>query len=142
VVPNPGFGDTWVHQGHVYETLRSMAPSATEEADQIILEALYAAVPELSASNTEVLLERPRSEKAFEIILSTTEDTLRRLCAQHDNRKFLHVSRLCSGVPKLMGEDKNHEDRRVRTPQRLALTLASFSTLSAKGIVARPTAPA
>lgn len=115
MAPNPGFGDTWIHEGHVYETLRSIAPSATEEADQIILEAFHAAAPELSPSNTKVLLDTRRAEQAFEIILSAVEGTLKRLCARHDYRQFLHVSRLCSAVPELMREDKNHEDRRVRT---------------------------
>src|SRR5215211_3648617 len=115
MAPNLGFENTWTHEGHVYETLRSIAPSATEEADQVILDAFHAAAPELSASNTEVLLDVPRGEEAFEIILSTVEDTLRQLCAQHDYRQFLHVSRLSSAVPELMREDKNYEDRRVRT---------------------------
>lgn len=115
MAPELGSSNTWIHEGHIYETLRSVAPSATEKADQIILEALHAAAPELGPSNTEVLLDIPRAEEAFETILSTVEGALRRLCAQHDYRQFLHVSRLCSAVPQLMREDKNHEDRRVRT---------------------------
>ncbi|MEJ7873053.1 MAG: hypothetical protein WKF67_12415 [Rubrobacteraceae bacterium] len=104
-----------LHEGNTYATLSEVAASATEEADRVVLEALHAAAPELSERNSPVLLDVPRAERAFETILSTVEGKLLRTCAGHDYRRLLHVSRLCSIVPALMREDKNHEDRRVRT---------------------------
>ncbi len=111
----PHMRNMFLHEGNVYVTLRSVAVGATEEADRVILGALHAAVPELGETNTRVLLNVPQAEDAFETVLSTVEDELLRLCARHDYRQLLHVSRLCSAVPALMREDKNYEDRRVRT---------------------------
>jgi hypothetical protein len=104
-----------LHEGNTYAMLVRVADGATEEADRIILRALHAAAPELSESNPRVLLGVPRAEAAFETILSSVEDELLRLCAEHDYRRLLHVSRHCSMVPALWREDKNHEDRRFRT---------------------------
>lgn len=115
IMPRPAARDMSLHEGNIYATLSNVAPSATEEADRVILGALHAAAPELSESNSPVLLDVPRAEAAFETILSGVEGELLRLCAGHDYRRLLHVSRLCSMVPVLMREDKNHEDRRMRT---------------------------
>lgn len=104
-----------LHEGNTYAALTAVAGNATEEADRVILEALHYAAPELSELNSPVLLDVPRAEGAFEIILSNVEDELLRVCARYDYRRLLHVSRLCSMVPTLMREDKNYEDRRMRT---------------------------
>lgn len=102
-------------EGDTYAALVRAADGATEEADRVILGALHAAAPELSERNSPVLLDVPRAEVAFETILSSVEGELLRLCAGHDYRRLLHVSRLCSMLPMLMRQDANHEDRRVRT---------------------------
>lgn len=112
---DPGFGDAHLHEETLWKALLSVADDATEEADRIIYGAIHAAAPELSDSNTPVLLSVPQAEAAFETILLSIEGTLKLLCAEHDYRQFLHVSRLCSGIPALKREDKNHEDTRVRT---------------------------
>lgn len=112
---NPFSGNTPVHEGHFYGTLLAVSDDAREQAVEIIRRAVRAAAPELSESNTPVLLDGRRAEDAFETILVSIEDELRRLCAEHDYRQFLHVSRLCSAVPVLMWQDANYEDRRVRT---------------------------
>ncbi len=104
-----------LHEGNTYALLTAVADNATKEADRVILEAIHHAAPELSEFNSPVLLKVPRAERAFEIILSNVEDELLRLCARHDYRRLLHVSRLCSMIPTLMREDKSHEDRRMRT---------------------------
>ena len=104
-----------LHEGNTYATIDGVAGAATEAADRVILEALHAAAPELSERNSPVLLDVPRAEAAFETILSSVEAELLPLCAGHDYRRLLHVSRLCSMVPMLMRQDANHEDRRVRT---------------------------
>jgi hypothetical protein len=104
-----------LHEGKTYATLLNVADYATEQADRVILGALHAAALELSEFNSRVLLDVPRAESAFETILSNIERELLRLCAKHDYRQLLHVSRLCSAVPALMRQDANHEDRRFRT---------------------------
>ncbi len=115
MAPDPRKRYMFLHGGNLYATLMSVAADATEEADRVILGAIHRAAPELSRSNSPVLLRGSRAEGAFEIILSRVEDELRRLCAKHDYRQLLHVSRLCSAVPTLMRQDANHEDRRFRT---------------------------
>jgi hypothetical protein len=112
---NPLFGNPPVHEGHFYGTLLAVSDGAKEQSTEIIRGAVRAAAPELSESNTPVLLDGGKAETAFETILVSIEDELRSLCAEHDYRQFLHVSRLCSAVPTLMWQDANHEDRRVRT---------------------------
>lgn len=114
MTPEPYKRDMSLHEGNTYAALLSVSDGATEEADRTILGALHAAAPELTKSNPRVLLDVPQAEAAFETILSNVEDELLRLCAGHDYRRLLHVSRLCSMVPTLMRQDANHEDRRFR----------------------------
>ncbi len=115
MVPGSDIENVWVHEGDLYKTLLRISNAAREEAIEVVRGILYSVAPSLKGPGTKVLLNIPEAEVAFETMLSSLENALWELCARHDYRQILHVSRLCSSVPELMWQDVSHEDRKFRT---------------------------
>lgn len=69
-----------------------------EKADRVISRAYRIVAPALNSAQA-VRLRGPRAEPAYEALLWEIERELEGLCARHDYRQMLFVSRLCVGLP-------------------------------------------
>lgn len=114
-------------QGHdPWSALVLASGSAADAAQDIIRQAVCEAEPGLSGSDPLVVLDVPRSETALESVLSHVEAALGDLCAKHDYRQLLCVSRLCSGLPVFRSsEDIGYSRLRTASADRWVLRRAN-----------------
>lgn len=89
-----------------WEKLLAVSASAVEEADRFVSRAYRVAAPALNSAQA-VRLGGPHAGPAHERLLAEIERELDGLCARHDYRQMLFVSRLCVGLPVFREHEKH-----------------------------------
>lgn len=100
-------------EGDPWEKLLTVSESAVKEANRVLSRAYQRAAPALNAAQA-VRLSGPHVEPAYEALLGEIEQELEGLCARHDYRQMLFVSRLCVGLPVFREREPHLHATRMR----------------------------
>ncbi len=108
--PKSPMGDPPAILGALFESLGR----AVEEARTATVDISRAAVPELPDPRGPIPLTGARDADIVERLLAAYEEEFARLCAAHDYRLLLYLSRLCAGLPQMRVRGESVDEIRVR----------------------------